>query len=563
VCANVSRPDSMILGFSGRHADAAVALVTDGVLLAAATEESFARIANVGYRQTGGFPFRAAEACLRRAGVAAGDVRTVVAVGLSGSDRIERQIGTRTLRIPSNGTLSKAFVESGLAERPFVRVAPLSAHAAQAAAVTPGGPALLAVLDEDPKIGAGVFIRREDKLELLRRVAGPEKLRVAAEEVARCLGCDSEGAVQVLERLGEAAEPSLLESFRETLAWDEPSGVTLRPDLLAGILERSRASAPGSLADGDSPNIRLQEHRQCLAASFSARLIEIIVQICAAARESAGIETLAVSGSFFSSGGVNRRLSNSLGGGLYVAPVPERAGLALGAALAASHARTTASLDRLAVGPSFSEEEVKAALENCRLDYVYEPNWHRLLTRVSRMLSRGKTIAWFQGAMDFGPRSLGSRSILADPSNRYARENINRYLRQRRQEEPLPVSLTERAADECLIGPVRSPFMLFRASVKEDWRDRFRAALDPGDTLTVHTVAPTQSPELYDLLERHQQETGVSGLINVPLRGPGEPMACAPRDAIRTTFSSAIDALVMKRFLVMKDYWLLRSSVDG
>jgi carbamoyltransferase len=178
------------------------------------------------------------------------------------------------------------------------------------------------------------------------------------------------------------------------------------------------------------------------------------------------------------------------------------------------------------------------------------------------MLSRGMVIGWFQGPMVFGPRSLGTRSVLCDPSMRYARENVNEYLKRRPLDEPLPVSFVPQCADECLSTPVRSPFMLLDAAVKSRWRDKVRAALDHRHELRIHTIMAEQAPELMELLQTHFDRSGVPGLINTTLSGPGEPIACTPRDAVRTVYSSAIDALVIGRFLLMKDYWLLRSDAS-
>jgi carbamoyltransferase len=241
--------------------------------------------------------------------------------------------------------------------------------------------------------------------------------------------------------------------------------------------------------------------------------------------------------------------------------VPETPGRAIGAALSGGSA-PAGPIATLALGPDFTESQIKVVLENCRLDYLYEPDWKRLLTRISGMLSQGKVIAWFQGAMEFGPRSLGSRSILCDPSSRYARANINGYLKHRPEDFPMAVSMTEAAADTCLVTPLRSPYMSFQAVVRPDWRDSLRAALDHRQSCPVHTVTAEQSPYLWALLDLHWKEAKVPGLINTTLNAPGEPVACTARDAIRTTFSSAIDALVLGRFLLMKDYWLLRSDAD-
>jgi carbamoyltransferase len=192
---------------------------------------------------------------------------------------------------------------------------------------------------------------------------------------------------------------------------------------------------------------------------------------------------------------------------------------------------------------------------------VYEPDWSRLFLRVSKMLAQGKVVGWFQGAMGFGPRAMGTRSILSDPSSRYARQNMNEYLRQVPLDEPLPVIFAPSSVEACLGRPVSTPLVI-DAPVSEPWRDRLASALDWRHNVRVHAVSPAQAKELCDLLECHLARTGVPALIETNLSGPGEPVACTPRDAVRTVYSSAIDALILGRFVLMKDYWLLRNNAD-
>ena len=99
------------------------------------------------------------------------------------------------------------------------------------------------------------------------------------------------------------------------------------------------------------------------------------------------------------------------------------------------------------------------------------------------------------------------------------------------------------------------------AAVASEWCDRLVAALDWRRFVRVHAVSPLQAPELCELLECHVRRTNVPALIETNLCGPGEPLACTPRDAVRAVYSSAIDVLVIGRFLLMKDHWLLRSDV--
>ncbi len=256
---------------------------------------------------------------------------------------------------------------------------------------------------------------------------------------------------------------------------------------------------------------------------------------------------------------LNTELRRLAGDELALAAVPELPGRALGAALAASSSGDR--LPGLALGPSFSDNDIKRTLDNCRLDYVYEPDWSRLFLRVSKMLAQGKVVGWFQGAMGFGPRAMGTRSILCDPSSRYARQNMNEYLRQVPLDEPLPVIFAPSSVEACLGRAVSSPLVI-DAPVGESWRERLVSALDWRHNVRVHAVSPAQAKELCDLLECHLARTGVPALIETNLSGPGEPVACTPRDAVRTVYSSAIDALILGRFVLMKDYWLLRNNAD-
>jgi carbamoyltransferase len=235
---------------------------------------------------------------------------------------------------------------------------------------------------------------------------------------------------------------------------------------------------------------------------------------------------------------------------LRVAAVPGPAGRALGA--------SGGTVSSLALGPAYDDEAVKRVLDNCRLDYLYEPDWPRQLARVSRMLGSGKVVAWVQGPMAFGPRALGTRSILADPSQRYARQNVNEYLRGRPADDPLPVAFAPSRAASCLDGDVAGGAR--DVALRAESRAIFAPALDARHRARVHSSPADLEPRLRDLLEYHASASGTPGLIELNLASPGEPTACTPRETVRSVFSSAIDALVIGRFLLMKDYWLLRSG---
>jgi carbamoyltransferase len=538
-----------IIGVSGSVRDAAAAITVDGELVAAACEESFTRVIGIGYVHTGGLPAAALEACLKTASMRIEDIDSVAVVTDGGrvfspGDPIGNDHDpVRRLLRASGSTIDPTF-----------------ADAVQAAQALPGDGVVVVASVHPPAIV--VFMYRGGRLdaEPLKGLSGVgEPLFRAATTLARWLGASEEDPFKELDRLSAGAEPAFGREMADALRAETTSGFLFDEARLAGLVGAVAADLQVDLADQSSLHVRARDARAALAASFICRLSEILCDVMEQARTRAGGGAVAAGGALFGNTRLNTEVRRRLGSVISFAAVPEAPGRALGAALAPTP-RSTIGLSCLALGPSFSETEIKRTLDNCRLDYVYEPDWRRLLVRVSKMLSDGKVIAWFQGAMGFGPRSLGTRSILCDPSLRYARENMNEYLRHAPLEEPLPLALLGTMTSEALDGPAAPEFMLLDVPVRREWHERLKSALDARRHARVHTVARTHAPELCDLLECHYERSGVPALIETNLSGPGEPIACTPRDAVRTVYSSAIDALIIGRFVLMKDYWLLRSQ---
>jgi carbamoyltransferase len=530
-----------VLGISGRFRDAAAALAVDGQVVAAASEDCFTKVAGIGYGQTGGFPTQAVDACLNAAGLTRSDIEqiTVVDDGQTTSEVVPTNFRTNDLRGP-------------------VLIDALRADAVQTA-VSAGADAVLVCSTEPAAIAS--FVRDAGEIRSTGRIAAGDHLVSAAARLARSLGVPARNPFQSLDRLGIGGESEFQDELAAAISWQDGDTIRVDEDRLSGLVNRVGGSLAGSLADATSWNVHVQNARRALAASFTCRLAHVVRDAAAGLCDRSNLQSVAYGGAMFASPRLTTELRRLVGDELSLAVVPEAAGRALGAALST---RTNAhdGLPGLALGPAFSDTDIKRTLDNCRLDYVYEPDWHRLLSRVSKMLSQGKVVAWFQGAMGFGPRALGTRSILCDPSSRYARQNMNEYLRQVPLDEPLPIVFAPSAASQCLAHPLPASLTFVDAAVKDEWRDRLVAALDWRHYVRVHGVSASQAPELCDLLETHQRQTGVPALIETNLCGPGEPVACSPRDAVKTMYSSPIDALVIGRFVLMKDYWLLRNHAD-
>jgi carbamoyltransferase len=530
-----------VLGISGRYRDAAAALAVDGRLIAAVSEECFTKVPGIGYQQTGGFPSRAVEACLAGAGLEPTDVDQLTVVEHEGPSGHET-----------------ASVQDAYKDLSVHRIDAIRADAVHAAASADGPGAVLVCSTQPPVIAA--FVTDRNQVTSQTVLPGGDRLMRAAQALAGTLGVSTTDPYGSLDRLSVGADPEFQSDLGPAIAWRDGDGMTIDADGLARSVQAIAGDHAASLADAASLNVRLQATRRALAASFTCRLAQVIRDAAGSLGTRGDLDSVVFGGAMFA----NRRLSSELerlvGDGLALAAVPEPAGRALGAALSAAGVVGDARAG-LALGPAFSDVDIKRTLDNCRLDYVYEPDWHRVFQRTSKMLSQGKVVAWFQGAMGFGPRAMGTRSILCDPSGRYARHNINEYLRQVPLDEPLPVVFAPSIASRCLTRPISARLPVMDAAVTAEWRDRLVAALDWRHFVRVHAVGAGQAPELCELLECHYQRTQVPALIETNLCGPGEPLACTPRDAVRTVYSSAIDVLVIGRFVLMKDHWLLRSDV--
>jgi carbamoyltransferase len=207
---------------------------------------------------------------------------------------------------------------------------------------------------------------------------------------------------------------------------------------------------------------------------------------------------------------------------------------------------------------SFSNVEIKAVLDNCRLDYVYEPDWQRLVSRTCRLLTGGKTVGWFQSAASRGDADRSERVILSDPAARFVRDNINGFLLQRPLDAALPVAMTVEHARQLLIDPP-TPFELRASQARPELTDGFGAAVDDEGNCLVRVVDTSTATSFGDLSAAWQALTGGRVLVAVDFTLNGSAVQ-DPRAALQAFFSSAIDALVIGRFLLMKDYWLLRSG---
>lgn len=199
-------------------------------------------------------------------------------------------------------------------------------------------------------------------------------------------------------------------------------------------------------------------------------------------------------------------------------------------------------------GPAYEEAEIEKFLQWTKVPYR---KLQDVAAETAAILAQDKVIGWYQGRMEFGPRALGSRSILASPINPGMQARLNE-IKDREDFRPVAPVVLEEDASEWFERAEYSPFMLFVNKVRPDKADKIPAVRHVDGTARIQTVNRGQHPAYYDLLQAFKKLTGVPVLVNTSFNTRGEPIVCTPRDAIECFWTSSFDALVIHSFLLEK-----------
>jgi carbamoyltransferase len=516
----------IILGLGGLLDDAACAVLRDGELLAAVEERKVARQAPPGV-----LPDAAIATALEVARIAPRDVNCIALV--------------RPFAQELHLTLRSRFPGAQV-----VMVEHHAAHAASAYYPSPFDDATVLTLDRDGDFRSAARWRASgNQLYLEKDFYYPDSLGDLYSRATELLGFNSgadEHKVQWLSTAdsGERFQP-LFDEILGSSDWPSIDRSFFDADHLSqgGFSEKFYTRA--GLAAG-------QEIPETLRAPLAAglqRSIESIVM-----RMAGPGERLCVAGGL----GMNALLISALERSkqVFVQPAAGNSGTALGAVYYAWNnvlgQTKRASLNDLCLGPSYTAEEVKKVLENCKLRFHYLMTTGELLDRAVRELNNEKIIAWMQGRMEFGPRALGNRSILASPLNPYSTENLNIYIKHREPFRKFAASVPEEMAGEYFEAGPNARYLATVGCVRAPYRKTFEAAVLGGSSVRVHTVRKEDNPLYHQLLLAAGKATGLPVLYNTSFNLFGDPLVCTPRDAVRSFYSSGVDALFVGNFVIEK-----------
>lgn len=393
---------------------------------------------------------------------------------------------------------------------------------------------------------------REGRYEPLGQVDMPHSLGMLYEKMTTHLGflhSSDEYKVMALAALGK---PTALDRFLELIA--------VQPDGRYTIAAFDPAALFGPARERGGP--MAQAHFD-LTASLQRALELTVIELAEGLRERSGERHLAMAGGVALNCVMNAKLRDArIFDEVWVQPAAGDAGTALGAALWIDHRERSVAagapvprqwtMRHAYWGPGFDDEEIESLLEWAKVRYRTLDD---VAGETARLLAEDKIIGWFQGRMEFGPRALGARSILASPLSADMQSRLNE-LKDREDFRPVaPVVPIEDLAD--WFTPVHAnrgeaPFMLFLYDVKPEQAPRIPAVCHADLTARVQTVAHDTHPRYHDTLKAFQVLTGVPILVNTSFNVRGEPMVCTPKDALNAFFSTPLDALVIGRFLIEK-----------
>jgi carbamoyltransferase len=318
-----------------------------------------------------------------------------------------------------------------------------------------------------------------------------------------------------------------------------------RSDLSAFVAEYGPQREPESDLDSRHKDIAWAVQDACERA---------MLNLSRSLLERAGSRRLCLSGGVALNSKANGAiLASGMVDDIFIQPAATDDGTALGAALGV-YSRLKLPLphhrmDDVYLGPDYTDEEIEQVLRTFKIRYTRPDD---VAAAAAAALAQGKIVGWFQGRMEFGPRALGNRSILADPRDPQMKDRVNAVVKFREGWRPFAPSVIEERGAEYFEGFRSSPFMILTFQVRPDKRDVIPAVTHVDNSARVQSVRRDVNPRYHDLISRFGEMTGVHVVMNTSYNLREEPIVCSPADAVRTFFSSGLDLLCIGPFLISK-----------
>ena len=590
----MGRSPHYILGISAFYHDSAAALLRDGEIVAAAQEERFTRV-----KGDASFPTHAVRFCLEREGI---DVARLDQVGFYDKPllKFERILETDLSIAPSG---FRSFLKAGplwIKEKLFqadrireelgyegelLFAEHHESHAASAFFPSPFEEAAILTMDGVGEWAtASIGVGRGNDFELTRELHWPDSLGLLYSAFTYYTGFkvnSGEYKVMGLAPYGEPKYVSLI--LDELLDLREDGSFRLNQkyfDYLGGLTMTNQAFDELFGGPARKPETLLTQREMDLARSVQDACEEVMMRMARSAHAMTGLPNLCLAGGVaLNCVGNGRILREGPFERLWIQPAAGDAGGALGVAQIAWHrhlgnprrAQSCDSMKGAYLGPSYTPEQIARTLDGFGAVY-HRLEREELIDQAAKCMADGNVLGWFNGRMEFGPRALGSRSILGDPRSPEMQAKMNIKIKFRESFRPFAPSILEHRTPDYFELDAESPYMLLVSPVRAERRiemtdeqnslfgiDKLNVPRSDVPAIThvdysarVQTVSRERSPDYFDLISRFEEYTGCPLVVNTSFNVRGEPIVCTPRDAYVCFMRTDMDHLAMGPFLLHK-----------
>jgi len=586
-----------ILGLSAYYHDSAACLVQDGRIVAAAQEERFTRKKH-DYR----FPTHAVRFCLERGGIGIADLDLVTFYDKP-LLKFDRLLETYIAYAPSGFKLflmgmplwlreklhTPRELDRGLERRykgRYVFTEHHESHAASAFYPSPFQDSAILTLDGVGEWATGsIAMGRGHRIEMLKELRFPHSLGLLYSAFTYFTGFKVNSGEYKLMGLAPYGEPIYKDRMLEKLL-DLKADGSFRMDMsYFGYCDSDVMTSRKMDGLFDGPPRRAEtaitQREMDIAASIQAVTEEIVMRIARHAHALTGAKNLVMAGGVALNCVANGKvLREGPFENVWIQPAAGDAGGALGAALFTWHElldnpRTADAADSQSgslLGPSFTNDQIRAYLDSVDAVYEYHARDEDLIDRIADLIASENVVGHFSDRAEFGPRALGSRSILGDARSRKMQATMNLKIKFRESFRPFaPAVLREDVDDYFEMRPdENSPYMLLVAPVRESKRlaveqdgakglDKLKQVRSCVPAIThvdysarVQTIDRDHHPRFYEILQRFKQKTGSPVVINTSFNVRGEPIVNSPEDAFRCFMHTNMDALVLENFVILK-----------
>lgn len=520
----------IVIGLGGLLNDAACALLKNGEVLAAVEEAKV----NRGYKP-GGLPKAAIEECLRLSHATRDQVDCVAIV--------------RPLAQGPEAELYLALRD----QFPHAEVVVVEHHLAHGASTfyaSPFDEATVLTLDYAGDFRCGSRWKASGHLwEKEKDWYYPDSLGRLYSAVTELLGFRARGEEHKVQWLSASGDARFVPLFRQM--------VSDSARLDASYFDGNRLAAGGfSRRFFEALGLSDESAIPAVLAPSIAYGVQRVVEETALHLAGSGENLCLAGGLFFNALLVEFLERSGRWKNVFVQAAAGNAGTALGAVYHVWHQLKKhsrhASKSTLLLGPGYGIDEIKQVLENCKLGFSYLRSTDDALETAVRMLSEHKIVAWMQGRMEFGPRALGNRSILASPLDPYSTENLNVFIKHREPFRKFAASVPAELVSEYFDAGPNARTISTVGRVREAYKKTFEPAILGEDMVRVHAVEESENPLFHKLLHEAGKSSGLPVLYNTSFNLFGDPLVSTPRDAVRSFYSSGIDVLFVGNFLLEK-----------